>query len=187
MMRTALLLSSLFVAACTVGDIPRTGGADDTPGIDAGTTPTTDAGPVASLCVNRITPADPAHLHAGNVTHAGEGCMQAGAGCHANGGAGGQFQFGGTVYKPGAAKIASAGATVRVKSAGGTVLDMITDDAGNFHIASGSLPMPFPAMVTATACPTITPMAGALVQGGGNCTSAACHGGTTAVITLADQ
>ena len=186
MTRAALLLSSLFVAACTVGDIPRTGGADDTPGIDAGTTPGTDAGPVASLCVNRLTPADPAHVHAAGGTHAGEGCMQAGTGCHANGGAGGQFQFGGTVYKPGTAKIPSAGATVRVKSAGGTVLDMITDDAGNFHIAAGSLPMPFPAMVTATACPTITPMGGALVQGGGNCTSAACHGGATGVVTLAD-
>lgn len=187
MTRTALLLSSLFVAACTVGDFPRTGGADDAPGTDAGNNPGTDAGPVGNGCVARLAPADPAHVHTVGGTHAGEGCLV--AGCHLNNalgtGAPG-FQFAGTIYKPGAAKTPSAGATVTVKSAAGLTTAAITDDAGNFHIAAGSLQNPFPALVNASACPTLTPMAGSLVQGGGNCTSAACHGGATGVVTLAD-
>jgi hypothetical protein len=185
MTRTALLLSSLFVAACTVGEIPRTGGADDTPGNDAGN-PAMDGGAVGNGCINRAA-ADVPHIHTAGGTHAGEGCIV--AGCHLanNLGAGAPgFQFAGTVYKPDAAKTPSAGATVLVKSAAGATAKALTDSGGNFYIPSGMLPNPFPATVNASACPTLTPMAGSLVQGGGNCTSAACHGGATGVVTLAD-
>lgn len=193
MTRTALLLSSLFVAACTVGELPKNGaGGGDIAGPDAGnTTGGTDGGIKANNCVNRIVPPGGAHLHAGGATHAGEGCLV--AGCHLanNPGAGAPgFQFAGTVYKPGAGKIPSTGVTVQVKSAAGMVVTGVTDDAGNFNILAGSLPNPFPATVAVTACPTLTPMSSSLVQGGGNCTSAACHAGVAAgatpPVTIAD-
>jgi len=183
MTRTALLLSSLFVAACTVGEIPRTGGADDTPGTDAGN-PGTDGGAVGNGCVNRAA-ADVPHQHAGNVTHAGENCMQAGA-CHAQGTAQ-PFQFAGTLYKSDGTT-PSAGASIRVKPmAGGAGITLLTDTAGNFSVAAGALPMAFPALTDATACPTVKPMVGSLAQnGGGACNS--CHVvGNAGRITLADQ
>jgi hypothetical protein len=193
MTRAALLLSSLFFAACTVGDIPKNGngGVDAAPGGDSGGTGT-DGSVKAAGCVDRITPPGDAHPHAGGVTHAGEGCVV--SGCHlanAPGAGAPGFQFAGTIYKPGAGKIPSTGVTVTVKAANGTTAVGVTDSAGNFNIVAGTLQNPFPATVSVTACPTLAPMVSQLVQGGGNCTSAACHAGTAAgatpSISLADQ
>ena len=181
-MRTALLLSSLFVAACTVGEIPTNGG---TPGIDGGTNPTNDGGPVGNGCLNRLA-ADPAHDHGAGVTHAGENCMQAGA-CHAQG-TRQPFQFAGTLYKSDG-KTASAGASIRLRPMnppGAAGITVITDDAGNFHIGAGALAGAFPGLTDATACPTVKPMVGAVLAGGGECNS--CHvAGNAGPITLADQ
>jgi hypothetical protein len=171
MTRTALLSSSLFVAACTVGEI------DDV---------ATDAPPNAALCVERL--ADPqldAHAHLdGTGTHAGENCVT--TACHGDGGLGPKFQFAGTVFKLDGTT-PNAGVTIRVKSMGGMVASGVTDKAGNFNIIGGTLPMAFPATTDATACPTVTPMISSLAQGGGDCNS--CHraGGIAGgVITLAD-
>lgn len=182
MMRTALLLSSLFVAACTVGEPPK--GAS---GTDAGTAG--GDGATGNGCVDRLALPDPAHVHlAGGGTNAGQGCVV--AGCHLASAPGTNapgYQFAGTIYKPGGTT-PNAGVTVTVKSMTTNMTTAaITDDAGNFSISAGSLMMAFPATVNASACPTLTPMVSQLSQGGGNCTSAACHGGTTAAVTLADQ
>lgn len=193
MTRAALLVSSLFFAACTVGDLPRSGpggGNPANPGVDAGNTPGVDAAPTGNGCVNRAA-ADPAYVHsaaAGGGTNAGKGCIN--TGCHAQGGTGPQFQFAGTIYKPGGT-VASAGVTIRVTSGTGTAApDVITDDAGNFHIAAGTLSGAFPgAHVLVTACPTApAKMNTALNSGDGNCAKAGCHvAGATGPITLADQ
>jgi len=191
MTRAVLLLSSLFVAACTVGDLPKNGGADAAPGTDSGNGGI-DSPINANGCVDRIVPPGGAHPHAGGVTHAGEGCLL--SGCHlanAPGAGAPGFQFAGTIYKPGAGKIPSTGVTIQVKSAAGVLATGVTDDAGNFNILAGTLPNPFPATVSVTACPTKTAMVSTLAQGGGNCTSAACHAGAAAgatlPVTIADQ
>jgi len=175
MTRAALLLSSLFVAACTIGELPNSGGGN--PGTDAGNTGIDAPKQNSNGCVDRIVPPGGAHPHVGGgVTHAGEGCVV--AGCHLanNPGAGAPgFQFAGTVYKPGTTT-PSTGVTVTVKANGGATATGVTDDAGNFNIPANSLPNPFPATVSVTACPTLTPMASSLAQGGGNCTSTGCHG-----------
>lgn len=183
MNRAALLLSCLFVAACTIGELPNNGG---NPGTDAGNSGT-DAKPTGNACVDRLVPAGVAHPHlAGGSTHAGEGCLL--AGCHLANNPGTNappFQFAGTVYKPGGTT-PSAGATITVKASNGMTTTGVTDAAGNFGIAAGSLPNPFPATVSVTACPTLTPMISTLSQGGGNCTSTGCHG-TALPVSLADQ
>jgi hypothetical protein len=185
MMRTVFLLTSLFVAACTVGEI---GSSKNTGTPDAGGT-TTDAAPTGNGCINRVAAVDPAYAHggAGGPTHAGESCVV--AGCHLANNPGPNapgWQFAGTVYKTGGT-VPSAGATVQIKSAAGMTVTAITDDAGNFHIGAGMLPNPFPATATTTACPTLTPMVSPLAQGGGDCNGGgSCHGGTAGKITLAD-
>jgi hypothetical protein len=170
-MRIAVLFLCLPVAACSVGEFGVS---------DSGS---------GTACVDRITPPSVAHLHKDDGTaHAGMTCVS--ANCHLAAALGTDapaYQFGGTVYKPGGMKVPSAGVTVRVKGKSGMVVTGVTDDAGNFSIPGNALPDPFPAQVTATACPTVTPMVAALVAGGGNCNSTDCHGGSQGVITVADQ
>lgn len=191
MTRAALLVSSLFVAACTVGELPRNGGGgDDTQGIDAGI----DAAATGNGCADRIPAAQAviAHVHsaaAGGGTNAGKACLA--AGCHAANAPGANapgYQFGGTLYKPGTTT-PSVGATIRVKTASVAAPDYLTDSAGNFHIPAQTLPGAFPgATVLVTACPKVTSMITPLKQGDGDCAKAGCHvAGSQGPITLADQ
>jgi len=201
MMRTALLLSGLFVAACTVGDLPKTGGTggtgtggNETPGVDAGSPPATDAGGVqANGCIARIVPPGDAHEHGGTggPTHAGEGCVVAACHLASNPGPGAPgFQFAGTVYKPDGTT-PSTGVTIQVKSPAGKIAVGVSDSAGNFNIVAGTLPAAFPATTNVTACPTLQAMSGQLVQAGtvpgNNCNGCHAPGGTTSRITIADQ
>jgi hypothetical protein len=166
-------MSSLFVAACSVGEV--SGNASD-------------GGEMGSACVDRIAPAGEAHVHtAGGGTNAGMACVV--SGCHLASAPGTDapgFQFAGTLYKPGGT-MPNAGAIIRVKSSAGMEVKGYADSAGNFSISSGTLMNPFPATTNATACPTSTPMVGSLTTGGGNCNNAVgCHG-SSMPITLADQ
>ena len=176
-MRTAVLLSGLFVVACSVGEVPT-----DKAG--------PDGGGGANGCVERLTPPASAHLHtAGGGTNARIGCVEASCHLASSPGAGAPpFLFAGTVVKPGGTT-ASAGAIVRITAPSGTPIQAYTDTAGNFSILAGALPSPFPATATVTACPTApTPMAAQLVQGNGDCNGGgACHGGAQGPITLADR
>ncbi len=166
MVSVALAGLLTVLAACDVGEVPGPGGGTDAPG--------------AALCVDRGQ-VGAAHLHAGNVTHAGEGCIA--VGCHLAGslGAGaGAYTAAGTVYKADGTT-PNGGAVVRVVM-GSTTLKGFADDAGNFFITGA---VTFPANTDTTACPDVTRMSGALTQGGGNCNGgAACHqaGGTQGVI-----
>ncbi|HEY0482269.1 MAG TPA: hypothetical protein VGD37_32335 [Kofleriaceae bacterium] len=163
-MRIVLLLTSLLFAACTVGEVGTSNNTqtDGGTGIDG-----TGSGSNVNACANRVTPADPAHLHtAGGTSNKGLNCIV--AGCHLNNnlGAGAPgYQFAGTVYAAGTTN-PSAGATVRIKS-GTTVLTAISDADGNFHFPAASLQGTFTATTDATACPTVTPMVTQLVGGGG--------------------
>jgi hypothetical protein len=187
MTRTALLLTSLFAAACTVGEIPSSG---VNPGPSPSPDASTDGVPAGNGCVNRVTPPASAHNHGGGVTYAGANCMQAGA-CHLDAGSPApQFQFSGTMYKADGTT-PSVGVNIRVKpAAGGAETSLVSDDAGNFSLLlSATTPVALPAKTDVTACPTLTPMVTQLLAGptGGACNL--CHsrtGGTTAVITIAD-
>mgnify|MGYP001598311426 CR=1 FL=1 len=183
MTRAALLLSCLFVAACTIGELPPTGG---NPGTDAGNSGT-DAGPNANGCVDRLAPPQlVAHLHGGvpGATNAGQRCVT--AACHGTGGTGPLFQAAGTVYKPDGTT-PSAGVYVRIKTGTTTVAMGVTDNAGNFNILTG---VTFPSTTDATACPNVAPMATQLVQAGavpgGDCNGCHVVGGATGKITIAD-
>ena len=175
-MRSAILLFCLLVAACSVGEVPANNIAPD------------GGGPSGGDCVNRFSPPGPAHINEDGLgTNARMGCVE--ANCHGQplGPGAPQWQFAGTVVKPGGTT-ASAGATVRIKSAAGTVIEAVTDDAGNFSIPAGTLPNPFPATVTVTACPTTTAMVSAIAQGQNDCNaSGTCHGGAQGPINLPDR
>lgn len=176
-MRSALLVSSLFVVACSVGEVVGNTS-------DGGS----DGSGMGSACLDRIMPAGEAHVHsaaAGGGTNAGMGCVI--SGCHLASAPGTDapgFQFAGTLYKPGGTT-PNAGAVIRVKSSAGMEVKGYTDSAGNFSISAGVLMNPFPATTNATACPTTTPMVGSLTTGGGNCNAAGCHA-SNMPITLAD-
>jgi hypothetical protein len=182
MTRTALLLSSLWVAACTVGELPE---ASNNQGTDAG-------GEMGNGCQNRNAAPDPPHDHGGvaGATNAGMSCVA--SGCHLEGATGTDapaFEFAGTVYKTGAVA-PNAGVIITItKVADGTTASAITDTAGNFHVPAGMLAGAFPATVNVSACPTISKMVGQLAadtgpscNGGGT-----CHGATAGKIVLADQ
>jgi hypothetical protein len=182
MTRHMVLLSALFVGACTVGEVPLPGS-----GTDGG--PKMDSGPTA--CVNREPSPAPAHTHtaAGLGTAAGQGCVA--VGCHGTpAGAGAPpFFSAGTVYKPDKTT-PQAGVTVRLMpEAGGNGLTSVTDTAGNFYFPS-TAPNPMPALTSATACPTTASMQQHLttVQDA-NCNSASCHqqpGGAYGGMKMAD-
>lgn len=179
MTRTVLLVTSLFVAACTVGKLPAADDDDDMPGGDAG-----------NGCMDRLAAPDPAHDHGGvaGASNAGLGCVA--GGCHLEGSTGTDapaFQFGGTVYKMGATQ-PQPGAVVTIKSAGGSVTTY-ADAAGNFHVPAGMLASPFPANVDVSACPSINKMVGQIVTGTGNdCNGGGtCHGATAGKIVLVDM
>lgn len=159
-MRIALL-TTLLLAACTVGEV----GTANNVGGDGGTTDGGSKDPNA--CVNRLSPADPLHMHAvGGTSNKGQNCIVAACHLASSPGTGAPgFQFAGTVYNTGGAT-ASAGALVRIVS-GTTVLMTYTDTDGNFYFTAPALMGTFTANTNVTACPTVTPMTTQLVSGGG--------------------
>lgn len=162
MLRT-VVISSLILAACDVGEIPGAGG-----GGDGGGGGTTDGTATGNGCVDSVTPASPAHIHTdGGTSNAGQGCMN--LGCHLAGGLGPMFTFAGTVYADMAGTAPKPGATVKVEF-GTTVISAVADTDGNFYSTQD---ITLPAKTLATACPTVAPMVGMIVTGGGNCNN--CH------------
>jgi hypothetical protein len=166
MTRIAVILCA-FLAACDVGDVS---GEKPT---DANGGGKMDGSGSSNACVNQVTPPPTSHTHAapvsaGNPSNAGLNCLQ--VGCHAAGGAGGQFYFAGTAYTTQGGTTPAKGATVRM-TFGGQTVSAITDDQGNFSWLAS--PVTFPAMTDITSCPTITAMINGLATGQGGCNS--CH------------
>jgi hypothetical protein len=187
-MRIVLLLSSLLFAACTVGQV----GTSNNNGTDAGGSNANNG------CAEVISPAGDAHAHNGvaGATNAGLNCIVNGCHSNANPGTGTNgamapgYQFAGTLYKAGTNPLVpNAGATIQIKS-GTMTLTAVTDTAGNFSFAAGSLPGAFNATTDATVCPTVTPMVTHLMGGSGGPGANSCNlchaatGGTTTPITL---
>lgn len=180
MSRICVIVSLLFASACDVGTVLANQGGGDGGGSSGG-----------SNCGNLVSPAPTAYLHKDdNTPHTGRGCMDA-TGCHNMGlglGSGApEYSYAGTVYADAAGTTPAAGATVFVTAAG-TTRKLVTDAAGNFFEDPLLLAAPTnqaTANTQATSCPTVTPMVGALVAGGGNCNAGGtCHGGTEGKIHL---
>jgi hypothetical protein len=179
MQRAAVLLSCLFAAACSVGEVGTSNN-----GTDAGG---------ANGCLPRLTPAGEAHTHnppadVNNPTNAGLNCVKSGCHLKASPGVGAPpYQYGGTVYKTGGT-VPSVGAAIVLKGGGKTVT-VYSDTGGNFGVPDdGSLPNPFTGNVTVSGCPTISTMTGTIAQS--SCGGVSCHTETNPAggkIILADQ
>lgn len=173
MTRIAVIVS-VVLAACDVGSLPGFG-----PDGGGG------SGDGSSAVCEPIS----ANIPAGNH-NPGMSCIA--AACHLAGNLGTgapAYSYAGTLYKDTAGTTPYPGATIFVKL-GGVEKKTITADNGNFWFVPGAagLESPTAAMqgdTRASGCPTITPMVGKLVLGGGNCNN--CHrgaGGTTLPIYL---
>jgi hypothetical protein len=184
MTRITVIVSLFFASACDVGTVLANQGGG---GADGGGSGSGSGG--GSNCSNLVTPAPDAHTHlAGGTSNAGLACMD--AGCHNSATPGTNapvYSFAGTVYTDATGATPAAGSTVFV-TAGATTKKLLADKDGNFYIEAALFPAPTntaTANTQATQCPTVTPMVGALVQGGGNCsTTGACHGGSQGKIHL---
>ena len=166
MLRT-VVISTLFVAACDVGSIP--GATPDGNGGGGG-----DGSGSGSACVDAVTPAAPKHIHADDSTSKrNKACIT--PACHGTGGAGPMFTFAGTVSTAANGTTAKPGATVKVIF-GSTTIAAAADEDGNFY---STQTITLPAKTLATSCPTIAPMSGMIVAGGGNCNNCHVTGGTT--------
>ncbi len=162
-MTRALVLLCTLLAGCVV----------ETPVIQgpAGGTPTT----TSTQCVNQVSTPVAAHTHASpvsatNPSNAGVDCLM--SGCHAAGGAGGQFQFAGTIYTTVGGTTPATGVTVRV-SFGSSVATAVSDMQGNFYSFS-TVTFGDTTSADVTSCPTTSAMMKNLtVPTSGGCNS--CH------------
>jgi hypothetical protein len=165
-----VVISSLLLAACDVGEIPGAGTGD---GGGSG-----DGSGSGSNCeVIAAAPPDGHH-------NEGMGCRTAGA-CHnaqlGLGTGAPEYSVAGTVYKDTAGTMPYPGATIIV-TVGGTTKKTISATNGNFWFVPALLPGPTATMTgttSASACPNTTPMGGLLVGGGGDCNNCHRNGGTT--------
>jgi len=181
MTRIAVILA-FAIAACDVGSVVSNnqGGPDGS--IGGGADGSGGGSGSGSNCDALSTNLPDGHHNAGQA------CMQ--GGCHLIGNTGGAnvpaFAYGGTLYRDSAGTNPYPGATIEV-TIGGQTKKMVTGSNGNFYITSTLASPPTAAMTATTkasACPSTTPMSGALVDNGGNCNN--CHktGGTTTPIYL---
>ena len=197
MTKAVVFIGLLFAAAgCDVGAVPLTGGGG--PGPDGGGGGGGDGGSGGSgsggggsaalsptTCSNRATVLAVLKDHGGGQgSRKGQACIV--PGCHLD--VAPPFQVAGTAFK-GDLVTGDPGAQIAIFPATGAgQLAGYVDSDGNFYVYKGTIANAFPATVTVSACPLITPM-GAQVQanGGGNCNS--CHvagGAAGTVIHLAD-
>jgi len=184
-----VIVSLLFASACDVGTVlANQGGGGDGGNGGSGSGSGSGSGG-GSNCGDLVSPAPAPHLHAtGGTSNAGQACVA--SGCHLPGSTGTNappFSYAGTVYTTAAGTTPATSAVVMVTNAG-TTRKLIADSDGNFYEDPALLAAPTnqaTANTAATACPTSTPMAGALVAGGGNCSAGGtCHGGSEGKVHL---
>jgi hypothetical protein len=164
-----VVISSLCLAACDVGQLPAIGATNDsgTGGGDTG----------GNGCIDLATDIPPGH-HVPPMT---QGCMSQAA-CHNEalglGTAAPAYTYAGLVYK--ADKTTPAGGATVIVKLGAAEKHVTVSDNGEFALVAGvaGIDPPSntaPANTSATACPSLTPMVGVLTQGGGDCAKSGCH------------
>jgi hypothetical protein len=117
-------------------------------------------------CIDR---ANTANLDSGHH-NAGQDCQ---SGCHNHG-----FVVSGTLYDKNGA--AFAGGNIQIVDANGQEWDIISSKNGNF---GWNFALAYPATVTVSSCPDITPMVMTLTQNM-SCNNGGCHGGGAGKIHL---
>lgn len=162
-----VVISSLCLAACDVGELP---GATTGGGVP-------DAG---NGCVDQAAEVPVGH-HVPPMT---QGCMSQAA-CHNEalglGAMAPAYSYAGLAYK-GDKTTPAAGSTIIVTL--GTAEKHVTvADNGEFFLVPGVAGLDPPtntmtASTAATVCPNVIKMVGILTQGGGDCGKAGCHGPT---------
>jgi hypothetical protein len=184
MIRSSALLF-LLLGACVVGEAPPSGN-----GSGSGSGSNVER----NICEPRAATPAAAYNHVSQPTgpRAGAACLD--AACHAQGGAGGQFAFAGTVYKDSGAQTGAGGVTVQIYTPDGTapLAEAVTDDAGNFLIRQPGNFQMFPYETQVSGCgpnPDIKPMISQITAAETNCSlGGSCHGagGGAGVIDLPD-
>jgi hypothetical protein len=159
MTRARMSLACFLVcSACTVGNIPDPGPADDT----VSEAPDADPGSSAAC--------DPAVAGVGSGHHnPGLACIS----CHA-GTAGPDFTVAGTLYDSANGTAPLAGATITITDADGVDHTIVTQTNGNFYSAE---PMTMPLTIHASRCPDAATMP--INAGVGECNS--CHGAASRI------
>ncbi len=174
-MRLILLTCLAVLAACTVGEAPLGGGStpdaagsDHSPPGDAAVIPHGDGAVAGSDADTAFHCRDQVTAGLDNGHHnPGQDCQN---GCHNHG-----FTVSGTFYSTVNGGAPVAGATITVLDAAGQTFDMHSGTNGNFW---SSTPVTYPLTVTASECPTVTPMTSPVPSGGGGCNKGGCHAGT---------
>ena len=154
-----VLLVAVLTSACT-GQITTSGGIPDTSpdagggggGIDAGT----DAAGFA--CRNQVN-----RVGSGNH-HPGEDCQGS---CHNHG-----FTLGGTMFSAANSTTPVVGATITIVDHAGKTFDIVSQANGNFYT---SQPLAFPVTVTASECPSVSPMITQVTATMDGCNKGGCH------------
>jgi hypothetical protein len=164
-MARIVVIFSLCLAACDVGELPGLtgdgGGDADGNGCD----------PIAATI-------PPGHH---NPPMTATGCMSA-AGCHSAqlglGAGAPEYSYAGMLYKADK-ETPYGGATIVVKL-GAALKKTVVADNGEFYMVPGVAGIDPPtnqmtATTSASGCPNVAPMVGALTQGGGDCNKGGCH------------
>lgn len=155
-----VLLAAVLTSACT-GQITTTGGVPDTApdaggggggGGDAGT------GPAPFVCRNQVN-----RVGSGNH-HPGEDCQGS---CHNHG-----FTLGGTLFSAASSTTPVVGATITIVDHAGKTIDIVSQSNGNFYTSQS---LAFPVTVTASECPSVSPMITQVTATMDGCNQGGCH------------
>lgn len=169
-MARIVVIFSLCLAACEVGELPDLTG-------DGG-----GSGDAGNGCIPLAEAAAvPTGHHPPDHESRTMGCMSAG-GCHnaalGLGVGAPEYSYAGLLFK--ADKTTPYGGASIVVKMGDKLAQAMAADNGEFAISPGAAGLDPPtlqmtAMTEASGCPNVAPMVGLIVQGGGDCNSAACH------------
>lgn len=156
---------------------PVTPGSDAGPGVDASPPPPVNAftGAPAYVATTGRSARKNAHGNGGNPSKLA--CLS----CHKTGGNAPVWFAGGTVFTSAAGTTPAAQVEVRLRDATGKGASTYSDADGNFYFTPAQAAgLAFPLQVAARDATTVKPMVTMLTMG--DCSAAACHGGTPGVV-----
>jgi hypothetical protein len=169
-MRSLSFLLPILLVGCVPGTIESTGGSapggssgNDAPDAAIGGGGNPDGAAASSdaaiNCKAKVTSVGSGHHNAG------QDCQQ---GCHNHG-----FSMSGTLYAAANSTTPVIGATITAKDANGKLVDMVSQNDGNFYTTTT---VAFPVTVVASLCPNPNhAMAGQITAGNGGCNKSGCH------------
>jgi hypothetical protein len=162
------------LAACDVGQVnipgPGPGGPDGAPGSPDAGVGGPDAPTAAATCRNAAAPNGSGNHNAGLACNSGN--------CHGPAGQGPTWTVAGTLYTTAGGGTPIAGATITVRDANGTMLDLVTAQNGNFWTPQT---VAMPVTVYASQCPLLKSM---VATATGDCNQCHVAGSATGAVYL---